>query len=131
LALRKGSLTATGARTTCRVLWCSEAEAIWIVEPASSMVATIVRIVFRIFNLPCSSAWLARPGASPLQRFVEEITVADVNYYTVAHHETASKSVDQGSFAAKYSAGGRIEFLDFLWPIRFNGGRTARLSGNA
>jgi hypothetical protein len=66
-----------------------------------------------------------------LLRFVEEITVADVNYYSVTHHEAASKFVDQGSFAAKYSAGGRIEFLDFLWPIRFNGGRTARLSGNA
>jgi hypothetical protein len=47
--------------------------------------------------------------------------MAIADYYAVANHETASQFLDQEAFATKYSAGGRSERLDFLWPIRFNG----------
>jgi hypothetical protein len=57
------------------------------------------------------------------------------DYYDPANHETASKFVGQKSFAAKYSAGRRWpgaglppnNFMDFLWPIRFNGSGPAHL----
>ena len=44
-----------------------------------------------------------------------------MDYYIAQNHETASKFIGQSSFAVKYSAGGRVEFLDFPGPIRFNG----------
>jgi hypothetical protein len=56
-----------------------------------------------------------------LRAFALEITMTIADYYAVANHETASQFLDQEAFATKYSAGGRSERLDFLWPIRFNG----------
>jgi hypothetical protein len=41
---------------------------------------------------------------SPSQRLAHHITMPRVNYYAAANHEAASKFVDQGSFAANYSA---------------------------
>jgi hypothetical protein len=41
---------------------------------------------------------------SPSQRLAHHITMPRVNYYAAANHEAASKFIDQGSFAANYSA---------------------------
>jgi hypothetical protein len=41
---------------------------------------------------------------SSSQRLAHHITMPRVNYYAAAHHEAASKFIDQGSSAANYSA---------------------------
>jgi hypothetical protein len=99
----------------------------------------IVKIVFRIVNLQCSSASLARQKASRCASVSLDITIGDANVYISAIHETGSKFVGQKIFRlnirhdqADYSrAHQRLEtnnIMDFFSPIRFNRRRTAWLS---
>jgi hypothetical protein len=129
LESRNGSLTGAGARSTFRALWRSAAATIWTVDATSKAEPRIVKIVFRILNLLFQGAWLRGKWRLVCQRLAPVDSDGHADYYDPAHHEAASKFIGQRAFWTKYAAGeqgqalsqSRICFMDFFWPIRFNG----------
>jgi hypothetical protein len=129
LELRNCSLAGAGARSTFRTLWCSAASAIWTVDAASKAEPSIVKIVLRILNLHFQRTWLR--GKSPL--VCQRLVALDGDGSCRLIRPRPSRSGEQiywsKIFWIKYSAGeraqplsrSRICFMDFFWPIRFNG----------
>jgi hypothetical protein len=97
LELRNGSLTGAGARTTLRLL-CSAAVAICATEATTRAEPKIVKIVFRIVNLPCWAFSREANGISHVSALSLHITMTNANYYGAAHHETASQFLGQKFF---------------------------------
>jgi hypothetical protein len=62
-------------------------------EAVTKAEARIVRIVFRIINLP-----VGRVLRFAARRLVSHITMSHADYYDAANHETASKFVGQKIF---------------------------------
>jgi hypothetical protein len=85
-------------------------------EAVSKAEPRIVRIVFRIVNLP-----IERVLRFARQRLVFHITIPQADYYDAGHHETASKFVGQKMFRLniQQSVAERLYGLPLADPVQW------------
>jgi len=85
-------------------------------EAVSKAEPRIVRIVFRIVNLP-----VERVLRFARQRLVSHITIPQADYYDAAHHETASKFIGQKMFRLniQQSVAERLYGLPLADPVQW------------